>query len=402
MPATAQTDRKTDIRTIATTAELAEFCDLAKAQPYVTLDTEFLRERTYYSKLCLIQAALPPAGSAKAAGGLAVLIDPLAEGLSLEPLYDLFRHKATVKVFHAARQDLEIFFHDAGVFPDPLFDTQIAAMVCGFGEQVGYETLVRKIARQPLDKSSRFTDWSHRPLSDAQAAYALADVTHLRAIYEFLSAQLDKTGRAPWLEEEVAVLLNPETYITRPDEAWTRVRTRSGSPRFLAVVRELARFRESFAQERDIPRARVFKDDALIELASTKPLTEADLGKSRLLLRDARRGEIASGILTAVKAGLEARDLPKPAPEEPGRPGNAALADLLRVLLKAKSDAAGVAPRLIASAADLDAIASGARDLPALSGWRAEVFGEDALRLAAGEIALSAQGGAVKVVPVPR
>ncbi|WP_181820462.1 ribonuclease D [Paracoccus versutus] len=388
------------MRTLTTTAELAEFCALAKTQPYVTLDTEFLRERTYYSRLCLIQAALPPASAAKAAGGSAVLIDPLVEGLSLEPLYDLFRHKATVKVFHAARQDLEIFFHDAGVMPDPLFDTQIAAMVCGFGEQVGYETLVKKIARQPLDKSSRFTDWSHRPLSDAQAAYALADVTHLRAIYEFLSTQLDKTGRAPWLAEEVAVLLNPETYITRPEEAWERVRTRSGSPRFLAVVRELARFRETYAQERDIPRARVFKDDALIELASTKPLSEADLAKSRLLLRDARRGEIANGILSAVKAGVEAKDLPKPAPDEPGRPGNAALAELLRVLLKAKADAAGVAPRLIASASDLDAIASGMRDLPALSGWRAEVFGRDALRLAAGEIALSAQGGAVKVVSV--
>ncbi|RDD71272.1 ribonuclease D [Paracoccus versutus] len=400
MPAKATNDQKPEIRTLTTTAELAEFCALAKTQPYVTLDTEFLRERTYYSRLCLIQAALPPASAAKAAGGSAVLIDPLVEGLSLEPLYDLFRHKATVKVFHAARQDLEIFFHDAGVMPDPLFDTQIAAMVCGFGEQVGYETLVKKIARQPLDKSSRFTDWSHRPLSDAQAAYALADVTHLRAIYEFLSTQLDKTGRAPWLAEEVAVLLNPETYITRPEEAWERVRTRSGSPRFLAVVRELARFRETYAQERDIPRARVFKDDALIELASTKPLSEADLAKSRLLLRDARRGEIANGILSAVKAGVEAKDLPKPAPDEPGRPGNAALAELLRVLLKAKADAAGVAPRLIASASDLDAIASGMRDLPALSGWRAEVFGRDALRLAAGEIALSAQGGAVKVVSV--
>ncbi len=401
MPATTPTHHD-DIRTITTTADLAAFCELAKAQPYVTLDTEFLRERTYYSKLCLIQAALPPASGTKAEGGPAVLIDPIAGDLSMEPLYDLFRHKATVKVFHAARQDLEIFYHDAGVLPDPLFDTQIAAMVCGFGEQVGYETLVKKIARQPLDKSSRFTDWSHRPLSDAQASYALADVTHLRPIYEFLDGQLAKTGRAPWLQEEVAVLLNPETYITRPEEAWERVRTRSGSPRFLAVVRELARFRETFAQERDIPRARVFKDDALIELASTKPLSEADLAKSRLLLRDARRGDIANGILAAVKAGIDAKDLPKPAPEEPGRPGNAALADLLRVLLKAKSDEAGVAPRLIASAADLDAIASGGRDLPALAGWRAEVFGTDALRLAAGEIALSAQGGAVRVVPVPR
>ncbi len=400
MPADVHHSRKPEIRTLTTTAELAEFCALAKAQPYVTLDTEFLRERTYYSKLCLIQAALPPASGPKASGGQAVLIDPLVDGLSLEPLYDLFRHKATVKVFHAARQDLEIFFHDAGVLPDPLFDTQIAAMVCGFGEQVGYETLVRKIARQPLDKSSRFTDWSHRPLSEAQAAYALADVTHLRAIYEHLAAQLDKTGRAPWLAEEAAVLLNPETYVTLPEDAWRRVRTRSGSPRFLAVVRELARFRETYAQERDVPRARVFKDDALIELASTKPATEADLGKSRLLLREARRGDIAAGILAAVKAGVEAKDLPKPAPEEPGRPGNAALADLLRVLLKAKADATGVAAKLIASSADLDAIASGGRDLPALNGWRAEVFGNDALRLAGGEIALSAEGGAVRVVEV--
>ena len=402
MPADATTTSKPEIRTITTTAELAEFCELAKAQPYVTLDTEFLRERTYYSKLCLIQAALPPASGPKSAGGPAVLIDPLVEGLSLEPLYDLFRHKATVKVFHAARQDLEIFFHDAGVFPDPLFDTQIAAMVCGFGEQVGYETLVKKIARQPLDKSSRFTDWSHRPLSEAQAVYALADVTHLRAIYEYLAAQLDKTGRAPWLAEEAAVLLNPETYITRPDEAWERVRTRSGSPRFLAIVRELARFRETYAQERDVPRSRVYKDDALIELASTKPLTEADLAKSRLLLREGRRGDIAAGILAAIKAGIETKDLPKPAPDEPGRPGNAALAELLRVLLKAKADATGVASKLIASASDLDAIASGGRDLAALHGWRAEVFGNDALRLASGEIALSAQDGAVKVVEVPK
>lgn len=386
-----------DITTITRTEELALFCEAAKSAPYVTVDTEFLRERTYWSKLCLIQLALPPAGQPGA--GQAVLVDPMAEGLSLEPLYDLFRHKDTVKVFHAARQDLEIFHHDAGIFPEPLFDTQVAAMVCGFGEQVGYETLVRKIARANLDKSSRFTDWSRRPLSDAQAAYALADVTHLRQIYEFLSAELVKTGRESWLAEELAVLTDPETYITRPEEAWMKVRTRTNSPRFLAILRELARFREAYAQERDIPRSRVFKDDAMIELASTKPLTEADLGRSRLLLREARKGEIANGILAAVKAGTETRDLPQPKSEEPGKPGNAALSDLLRVLLKAKADAAGVAPKLIASASDLDAIATGERDLPALQGWRAEVFGRDALRLAGGEIALSAQGGAVKVVP---
>ena len=387
-------------RIITTTDELAAFCAEAKAQPYVTLDTEFLRERTYYSKLCLIQMALPPASGPKSPGGPAALIDPLADGLSLEPLYDLFRHTATVKVFHAARQDLEIFFVEGKVFPVPLFDTQVAAMVCGFGEQAGYETLVKKIARQPLDKSSRFTDWSRRPLTQAQADYALADVTHLRAIYEHLAAQLAKTGREAWVAEEAGALVEPETYITRPAEAWERVRTRSGSPRFLAVVRELARFREEYAQTRDIPRSRVYKDDALIELASTKPLTDEDLSKSRLLLREARRGDIAQGILAAVKAGVESTDLPKPAPEEQGRQGNGALSELLRVLLKAKADAAGVAPRLIASASELDAIASGARDLPSLAGWRAEVFGDDALRLAQGRIALSAAGGAIKVVPV--
>ncbi|HHY02131.1 MAG TPA: ribonuclease D [Paracoccus sp.] len=387
-------------RIITTTDELAAFCELAKSQPYVTLDTEFLRERTYYSRLCLVQMALPPASGSKAEGGPAVLVDPMAEGLSLEPLYDLFRHTATVKVFHAARQDLEIFFHDAGVFPDPLFDTQVAAMVCGFGEQAGYETLVKRIVRQPLDKSSRFTDWSRRPLTQAQAEYALADVTHLRAIYEYLSEQLKKTGREAWVAEEAGALVDPETYITRPNEAWARVRTRSGSPRFLAVVRELARFRENYAQTRDVPRSRVFKDDALIELASAKPLTDEDLSKSRLLLREARRGEIAQGILDAIKAGLETPDLHRPAPEQPGLPGNAALSQLLRVLLHAKADAAGVAPKLIASSADLDAIAAGVREVPALSGWRAEVFGNEALLLAQGRIALSARGGAVLVVPV--
>jgi ribonuclease D len=389
-----------DIITITRTDDLARFCETAKSAPYVTVDTEFLRERTYWSKLCLIQLAIPPASTAKEPGGEAVLVDPLSDELSLEPLYDLFRHRQTVKVFHAARQDLEIFFHDAKLFPEPLFDTQVAAMVCGFGEQVGYETLVRKIAKASLDKSSRFTDWSRRPLSDAQKAYALADVTHLRAIYEFLAAELKKNDRESWLAEEIAVLEDPETYINRPEDAWLKVRTRTNSPRFLAILRELAQFRETYAQERDIPRSRVFKDDAMIEIASTKPASEADLGRSRLLLREARRGDIAAGIIASVKAGLEAKDLPQPKKEEPGKPGNAALSDLLRVLLKAKADAAGVAPKLIASSADLDAIATGQRDLPALNGWRAEVFGQDALRLAAGEIALSARDGAVRVVPV--
>lgn len=381
--------------TITTTQSLAEFCSRAKAAPYVTVDTEFLRERTYWSKLCLVQLALPPCKE-----GEAVLVDPLAEGLSLEPLYDLFRHEATVKVFHAARQDLEIFFTEANVFPVPLFDTQVAAMVCGFGEQVGYETLVRKIAKQALDKTSRFTDWSRRPLSEAQKNYAIADVTHLRMIYEFLSKELKKSGRDSWVDEEEAILLNPETYINRPEEAWMRVKTRTTSGRFMAVVRELAQFREGFAQAKNIPRSRIFKDDALLELASTKPTTMEELGKSRLLLREARRGEIAEGIIAAVKAGLEAKpeDLPHQSSEDAQLQVNTALADLLRVLLKAKSEQAGVAAKLIATAADLDRIAAGKRDVAALSGWRLDVFGEDALRLARGEIALTAAGGAVRIV----
>ena len=370
--------------TLTTTEELARFCEAARRGPYVTLDTEFLRERTYYSKLCLLQMALPgPEGEA-------VLVDPLAGGLSLEPLYDLFRDEAVVKVFHAARQDLEIFFIEGGVLPHPLFDTQVAAMVCGFGEQVGYETLVKKIAKQNLDKSSRFTDWSHRPLSEAQKTYALADVTHLRLIYEWLAAKIAESGRQKWVEEELSVLTDPETYVVRPEEAWLRVKTRTGSSRFLAIVRELARFREEYAQSHNVPRSRLYKDDALLELASTKPVTADALGRSRLLQREARRGEVADGILAAVKAGLEApvESLPKPQGDpRDALQVNPALADLLRVLVKAKSEETGVAQKLIASAADLDALAAGQRDVPALQGWRRDVFGEDALRLCRGEIA---------------
>ncbi|MBU9699942.1 ribonuclease D [Rhodobacteraceae bacterium HSP-20] len=383
------------MRTITTTEDLAAFCEAAKTQPYVTIDTEFLRERTYWSKLCLIQMALP------GKTGDAVLVDPIeGEGMSLEPLYDLFRHRDTVKVFHAARQDLEIFFVEGKTFPEPLFDTQVAAMVCGFGEQVGYETLVKKIARENLDKTSRFTDWSRRPLSTAQQEYALADVTHLRVIYEWLSAQLAKNGRTKWVEEELSILTDPATYTVHPDEAWLRVKTRTTSGRFLAIVKELARFREEYAQRQNVPRSRVMKDDALLELASTRPATMEELGRSRLLLREGRKPEIAEGILAAIKAGLEMKpeDMPKPDVSREQMQVNPALADLLRVLLKAKSEQLGVASKLIASAADLDAIAAGDRSVEALSGWRFEAFGEDALRLCKGEIALSAKGSEVRVV----
>jgi ribonuclease D len=380
---------------ITTTEALAEYCAKAATVPYVTVDTEFLRERTYFAKLCLVQVAMPGKTD-----DTAVLIDPMAEGISLAPLYDLFRNEAVVKVFHAARQDLEIFCVDANVIPAPLFDTQVAAMVCGFGEQAGYETLVRKIAKAEVDKSSRFTDWSRRPLSQAQMKYALADVTHLRDVYEFLKAELERSGRARWVAEEMDVLNDPATYRVDPETVWTRIKTRTTSPKFLALVRELAKFREVYAQAHDVPRSRVFKDDALIELASTKPQNEQDLGRSRLLLREARRGEIADGILAAIQTAmnLPADALPKPDKMAQQMQVNPALADLLRVLLKAKSEAEGVAQKLIATSAELDAIASGQRKVPALSGWRGEVFGTDAILLCEGKVALAARGNDVVTI----
>lgn len=383
---------------ITDTDALAAFCVEATHYPYVTVDTEFLRERTYYAQLCLVQLARPGKGDEGA-----VLVDTLSDRVVLDPLYELFRNHGVVKVFHAARQDLEIFATDAGTLPQPFFDTQVAAMVCGYGDQVGYETLVRQIARASIDKSSRFTDWSRRPLSAAQKAYALADVTHLRAVYEALAQRLAENGRAAWVEEELALLTDPVTYRADPEQAWCRIKTRSTAPRFVAALRELARVRETLAQSRNVPRARILKDDALLELAANRPRTSEELGKSRLLLRDARRGEIADAILAAVATAesIPATEVPRP-PELPQRRGGAeALSDLLRVLLKACAENEGVAQRLIASSADLDSIANDpAPDVPALQGWRHEVFGRDALRLKRGEIALSAEGSIVRVVPL--
>jgi ribonuclease D len=314
----------------------------------------------------------------------------------------LYQDETVVKVFHAARQDLEIFFVDKEVIPSPLFDTQVAAMVCGYGEQVGYETLVRKIANEPLDKSSRFTDWSTRPLSDRQKIYALGDVTHLRVIYEHLKHSLEKSNREAWVQEELGILTNPDTYIVEPEDAWKRVKTRNGSSKMLAYVRELARFREIYAQTKNIPRNRVYKDDALLELASTKPTSHDHLRKSRLLLRDARGGAIADGIINAVNTASKAdpNDYPKAPTVRVKKQGNEGLSDLLRVLLKASAEKAGVASKLICNAADLDAIAAGERSLTVFSGWRNEVFGRDALKLCDGKIALSADKDSVKIFQI--
>ena len=385
------------MKTITKTSELKDFCDRAADEKYITIDTEFLRERTYFSKLCLVQLAIPGNENENA-----VIVDTLVNNLDLSPLYEVFKNPNVVKVFHAARQDLEIFYLDSGIFPYPLFDTQIAAMVCGFGDQIAYETLVRQLAKQTLDKSSRFTDWSRRPLTEAQKSYALADVTHLRQVYEFLRAKIEKTGRGPWVEEELQILTNPETYRVRPSEAWRRVKTRTSSPRVIAVVQALADFREDYAQTRNVPRSRVFKDDALIELASTKPTSMEELGRARLLLREARKGDIASGILKAINVALALpkEDLPAAPAQDTQAQTNPALADLLRVLLKAKAENIGVAAKLIAATSELDALAMGRRDVASLKGWRLDVFGDEALKLCQGEIALVADGSMVKTIPV--
>lgn len=382
---------------IKTTSELSKFCAHASKFDYLTVDTEFLRERTYYPKLCLIQLAFPSDQEDNA-----VLVDPLDNQLDLSPLYDLFLNSNVVKVFHAARQDLEIFFHDKNIIPNPLFDTQLAAMVCGFGEQVGYETLVRSICKVNLDKSSRFTDWSLRPLSDSQKDYALADVTHLRQIYEYLKSELKQNKREAWVQEELNILKNPETYITRPNEAWKRIKIRSNSSKFLGIVSKLAEFREKYAQQNDIPRNRVFKDDALMEIASLKPKSFDELSRSRLLLRDARKGRIASGILESVKAAqvFNFEEVNKEVKLAKNLNGNSALSEMLRVLLKAKSEELGVAAKLIAISADLDSLASGERTVPALLGWRHKVFGKDALDLCDGKVGLFLDGKNIKTFKI--
>ena len=382
---------------IKTTSELSKFFTYSCKFDYLTVDTEFLRERTYYPKLCLIQLAIPSDQEANA-----VLVDPLDNKLDLSPLYELFLNSNVVKVFHAARQDLEIFFHDKSIIPNPLFDTQLAAMVCGFGEQVGYETLVRSICKVNLDKSSRFTDWSLRPLTGSQKDYALADVTHLRQIYEYLKSELKKNKREAWVQEELNILKNPETYITRPNEAWKRIKIRSNSGKFLGIVSKLAEFREKYAQQNDIPRNRVFKDDALMEIASLKPKSFDELSRSRLLLRDARKGKIASGILDSVKAAQVSNfdEVSKEVKLAKNLNGNSALSEMLRVLLKAKAEELGIAAKLIAVSADLDSLASGERTVPALLGWRHKVFGKDALDLCDGKVGLFLEGKNIKTFKI--
>lgn len=380
---------------ITDTASLEEFCRRAAAFPFITVDTEFIREKTYWPELCLVQVGTPDE---------AVAIDAIADGIDLTPLFDLLANEDVLKVFHAARQDVEIFVHLSGRVPHPIFDTQVAAMVCGYGDSVGYERLVRDIARQSIDKTMRFTDWSKRPLGKKQLDYALGDVTHLRKIYARLSKQLESSGRESWLSEEMAVLTDTGTYLIDPENAWKRLKTRSRKPRYLATVRALAAWREKTAQDNNVPRSRVVRDEALTEIAAHAPKTVEELSSLRSVSRDRlgrdRAAEIVN-VISEVRA-LDPSEYPEPPLEGVDTTDNGPSVELLKVLLKLRCDTHKVAQKLIASSSDIEIIAADDNaDVPALHGWRREVFGEDALRLKRGEIALTADGAKIKVIEIP-
>ena len=377
---------------ISTTQGLREACDRLAAQSFVTVDTEFMRETTYYPKLCLIQMAAPD--------GTGVLVDPLAEGIDLQPFVDLMADEGVVKVFHSARQDLEIIWLMGGLLPQPFFDTQVAAMVCGYGDSVSYEQLVNDVAKAKIDKSSRFTDWSRRPLSDAQLSYALSDVTHLVTVYEKLVADLVRDDRGQWLDEEMAVLTSPDTYRADPAHAWRRLSGRMRKPREIAVLMEVSAWREREAQTRNVPRGRILKDEAVIDVATSAPRSVEALGRLRSIPAGFERSRTGTDILAAVERGF-ARDTAEIALPERGRGrsgGNGALVELLKVLLKAVCETEGVAPKIIATVDDLEAVADDdAADVPLLQGWRRELFGSKALDLKHGRLALSAEGGRIVV-----
>ena len=375
---------------ITTTAALDDACRQLAELPFVTVDTEFMRETTYYSKLCLIQMAGP--------GSDGVLVDPLAVEIDLAPFYGLMADERVIKVFHSARQDLEIVWTQGGIIPTPLFDTQIAAMVCGYGDSVSYEQLANDLAKARIDKSSRFTDWSRRPLTDAQISYALSDVTHLVAVYEALRDELERTGRTAWLEDEMKVLTSPETYRNDPDRAWMRLAGRMRKPREIAVLMEVAAWREREAQSRDVPRNRVLKDEAVIDLAVSAPRDTESLGRLRSIPNGFERSRSAADILAAVETGLARDPTNVPVPARSRQRAGGAVVELLKVLLKAVAEEERVAPKVIATVEDLEAIAErNDADVAALSGWRRTLFGEKALDLKAGRIGLSVNGGRIVV-----
>lgn len=385
-----------DTDLITTTDALAAFCRSLSDEPYVTVDTEFIRESTYWPELCLVQLG----GSEQAS-----CVDPLADGMDLTPLFDLMADKSVLKVFHAARQDLEIFLKLAGELPSPIFDTQVAAMVCGFGDSVGYENLVSKLTQARVDKGSRFTDWKLRPLSEKQIKYALSDVTHLRPCYEILAGKLEMSGRKRWVEEEMFILEDPNTYLVDPEDAYKRIKTRGAKGRQLAVLQKVAAWREDQAKSRDMPRNRILRDEALLEISHRAPKTIDDLAKTRGLGRRLADSSSGQSLLKAIREGADSpkSDWPTPPSKPDFPPWTAAAADLLKVLLKMKCADADVAVKLIANTADVELIAAFGEDadVAALRGWRRTVFGEDALRLRNAEICLVLKGNRVAIADVP-
>ncbi len=372
--------------------DLAAACERLAEADFVTVDTEFMRETTYWPLLCVIQLAGPD---------LAVAVDALAPDIDLAPFYRLMADESVLKVFHSGRQDIEIVFHGGGLIPHPVFDTQVAAMVCGFGNSISYEQLVARTTGGEIDKSSRFTDWTRRPLSDRQLAYAIADVTHLRDVYQALAKRIETQGRAHWVETEMDILTSPATYQVEPEEAWRRLKMKARRPIELAALQSLAAWREREAQTRNLPRGRVIRDDALYEIAAQVPTDREALGALRTIGNGFERSRSGAQILELMNevAAIPREKLPK-LPKAPRRgDGNGAAVDLLKVLLKMTSENHGVAPKVIATVDDLEAIAADNNaDVPALSGWRRKLFGEAALRLKRGELALRVDGSRVRTV----
>jgi ribonuclease D len=380
-----------EMQPITTTAELAASCQRMAAYPFITVDTEFLRETTYYPLLCVAQIASTDE---------AVVVDALAPGIDLAPFYALMADANVMKVFHAARQDIEIVWHGAEIIPHPIFDTQVAAMVLGYGDSISYDQLVQRITGDALDKSHRFTDWTRRPLSEAQLTYAISDVTHLRDVYLALVDDLGRRGRADWVQEEMHVLTSPDTYRMEPEKAWKRLKTRVRKPRELAVLIEVAAWREREAQSRDVPRSRVLKDDVIADLAVQAPTTIEKLKNLRSLPKGFERSRWGEAIIEAVQCGLarDVKTLPRP-PRAPAAGNGAASVELLKVLLRMISERHHVAAKVIATVEDLERIAGDdSAEVPALSGWRRELFGEQALALKHGKLALAIERGRVATV----
>lgn len=375
---------------ITSSPELAAFCKTLEHVPFVTVDTEFLREKTYYPKLCLVQLSGPDKD--------ARAIDPLAEGIDLTPLFELLENSNVLKVFHSGRQDLEIFYNLTNQVVTPFFDTQVAAMVCGYGDSIGYENLVRNVTGGQIDKSSQYTDWSVRPLSEKQINYALGDVTHLCDVYLHLKEELDKRGRTEWVMQEEAVLTNPETYSNDPYKAWERVKIRSPKPKNLAVLREVAAWRETQAQKKDIPKTWLMRDDALADMAGQAPQNKKQLAKIRNISKDMAEGRVGEQLLKAIEKGVNSPKEEWPAVQKKKQLSQTAVAivDILKMLLKIQSAEHEVAPKIIANVADLELIAQDDNaDVPALKGWRKEVFGAEALAIKHGRLAIGMKDGKI-------